>query len=207
MTNQGKTKANPNLSSSEGFLPSREELFVGNYFDSMGIKYTEQFKTPKLEGDSKKFRKIDFKLTNLKVFVEYCGLYNASSANKEEYDKKFWIFVKNDMPSVFLYPHELGFLDYAFHTKILKVMRHAKFKKQFKYKIFKYKLRRYLAIGKGYYFLISLFFGFLYGFFLANSLGVKEEASTFLSYVFLVIFSFYFVQFFINIHKFFFQDN
>ena len=70
--------------------------------------------------------------------------------NKE----KVIVYIKNDLPTIFLYPHELGFLDYAFHNKILKLLKIPKFKNR--KTSFKYKSIRYLSKGKGYLFFISL---------------------------------------------------
>ena len=52
------------------------------------------------------------------------------------------------MPTVIIYPHELGFLDYALHNKILKVLRVPKFNS--KANLFKYKCSRYRSRAKVY---------------------------------------------------------
>ena len=144
---KGKDKTKP-------YLPTSEEFFVKKYFEDRNIKYEAEYTISKLHDDKKAFRKADFYLLKYGVFVEYFGMYNSTKEIRADYDEKVRVYLKNNLPTVILYPHELGFLDYAFHTKILKVLRLAKFKKSSN--LFKYKLNRYLSIGKGYYFFLSL---------------------------------------------------
>jgi hypothetical protein len=134
--------------------PSSEEQFIRNYFSIRGIKYIPEYNTPKLNGDEKSHRRIDFYLPELGVYVEHFGWYNKSKEHRAEYDKKVTVLIKNEYPVVILYPHELGFLDYAFHVKVLKVLRVPKFKNN--YKMFRYKLNRYTSIGKGYFFFLAI---------------------------------------------------
>lgn len=129
----------------------------------MGIKYIAEFKIENLSRDHKSYHKADFYLPKLNIYVEYFGMYNSNKTVREEYNKKAKVYINNNIPTVFLYPHELGFLDYAFHTKILRVLRVHKFKNNFT--TFKYKLSRYLALGKSYLSFSFLSFSFS-GFFI-----------------------------------------
>ena len=129
--------------------PSSEEVYIARYFDDVGIKYEEEKVLPKLKGDEKSYRKVDFYLPKYDIYVEYFGLYNSTKDIRANYDEKVKVYLKNNVPSVFLYPHELGILDYAFHNKILKVMRKEKFKSR--KNIFRYKINRYFEKGKSYF--------------------------------------------------------
>lgn len=183
-------------------LPSSEELYVQNYFDEIHLKYIREYKINNLANDNKNYRVVDFYLPRLNIYVEYFGMYNSTKSVREEYDEKVKIYIKNNIPSVIIYPHELGFLDYAFHNKILKVLRLPKFKN--KMSIFKYKLSRYLSIGKGYLFFMSLISFLLSLFFLTlqNDLIINNI----LFGVFLGFFLVLIIQFLLRVIWVFFYD-
>lgn len=185
--------------------PSKEQLFVQYYLDNRGIKYKTEYRIDNLVGDVKLHRKVDFYLPKLNIYVEYCGWYNKSKKHRTDYDIKANVYFSNDMPSVFIYPHELGFLDYALHNKILKVLRLSKFKKNRKTKIFRYKLSRYLSIGKGYFLFISLVL-----FILSVGFIFQVDESKFNIILFtegLIVSLFFMFLFFRNLVMFFYYDK
>ena len=128
--------------------PSSEEQFIQNYLYLNNIEYISEFKVHNLKDDEKKSRRVDFYLPKLGIYLEYFGWYNKNKKAREDYDEKARVYIKNNMPTVILYPHELGFLDYALHSKILKVSRVTKFKG--KTNLFRYKYNRYLSVAKVY---------------------------------------------------------
>lgn len=135
--------------------PSSEEQFVKNYLEDNDIKYIAEYEIFDLKYDSKKLRRVDFYLPNLGVYLEYFGWYNKSKQVRNDYDEKASIYIKNQLPTVILYPHELGIIDYAFHNKLLKVLRIKKFNK--KNKLARYKLNRYFIKGNPLYLILSFF--------------------------------------------------
>lgn len=146
------------------YSPTSEEFFIERYFYQRSIKYIVQYKTPKLVDDDKAYRIVDFYLPKYGVYVEYFGMYNSTKEIRANYDEKVRVYIKSNLPTVIIYPHELGFLDYAFNTKMLKVLRLEKFKSTTN--LFKYKIKRYMYNGKSQYFFLSLlFFAISYGFF------------------------------------------
>ena len=168
-----RKRAVPNLNT-----PTSEEMYIRNYLEGQRIKYKAEYKLENLFGDDKSYRKVDFYLPRLKVYVEYFGMYNSTKVIRSEYDKKAKVYIKNNLPTIFLYPHELGFLDYAFHTKMLKLLRTKKFRN--KYIMFRYKLSRYLVEGKGYLFIGSLFSLYLALVFAYHNPGITDEANEWL---------------------------
>ena len=128
--------------------PSSEEQFIQNYLYLNNIEYISEFKVHNLKDDKKKSRRVDFYLPKLGIYLEYFGWYNKSKKAREDYDEKAKVYIKNNMPTVIIYPHELGFLDYALHNKILKVLRVPKFNS--KANLFKYKCSRYRSRAKVY---------------------------------------------------------
>ena len=195
-----KTKNKP----STPYSPTSEEMFIRNYLENQGIKYIAEYKLEGLIEDEKNYRIVDFYLPKFKVYVEYFGMYNSTKPIRTEYDKKAKVYIKNSIPTIFLYPHELGFLDYAFHTKMLKLLRTEKFK-DWK-NILRYKLSRYLAEGKGYLFLLSLFSLYLSLVFLFNNPGIKESANDWLFAGFLGASAGIFHRFLLNFRGYFFKD-
>ena len=135
--------------------PSKDELFIRYYLESQNFKLKSEVRLDNLKGDEGySYRLADFFLPRLSIYIEYYGMYNSSKKKRQEYEQKTEVYFKNKIPTVILYPHELGYLDYAFHTKMLKLLRHPKFRNN--WNIFRYKLNRYFNNGKGYFFFLSL---------------------------------------------------
>lgn len=186
------------------FAPTSEEMYIRNYLEEMGIKYKSEYKIENLSGDHKSYRKADFYLPKLKIYVEYFGMYNSTKTVRTEYDKKAKVYINNSIPTVFLYPHELGFLDYAFHTKILRVLRVHKFKNNFT--TVRYKLTRYLVLGKPYLIFLSLLSAFLSLTFLIKDTGLTEDINTMLYGSFIGSFVYCMLSFLRNFYGYFFKD-
>jgi hypothetical protein len=142
--------------------PSSEELFVSAFLRDCGLNFESEVPIYNLMGDTKKYRVADFKLTDLGVYIEYFGQYNATKLKRAEYDKKVDVYIKNNIPTIFIYPHELGFLEYAFHIKMVKLLKLEKF--NFSKKLFKYRLNRFKEnflyssdIGSAFNFSLSVY--------------------------------------------------
>jgi hypothetical protein len=135
-------------------IPSKEESFVQFYLEENGISFKPQIRLYNLKHDEKyAYRDVDFFLPKLGVYVEYYGWYNKSKTHRNDYDLKTKVYIQNNLPTIIIYPHELGFLDYAFHTKMLTLLNYPKFKKLKKTII--YKMNRYFNKGKGYFLFLA----------------------------------------------------
>ncbi len=119
---------------------SSEEQYIEIFLHENRIKFDSEVEIKGLRHDNKSFRRADFLLPRLGIYIEYYGLYNSTKKNRQEYDLKTQVYLKNSIPTVFIYPHELGIIEYAFHVKILRVLKHSKFRKRGK--LFRYKLNR-----------------------------------------------------------------
>lgn len=183
---------------------SNEELYVKDYLDKMGFAYVQEFHVSKLIGDEKSHRRVDFYLENLGIYVEYFGMYNSTKQIRDNYDEKVKVYIKNGLPSIFLYPHELGFLDYAFHTKMLHLLRLNKFKN--KMILFRYKFTRYFKLGKGYLFFSSIFWIYIFVVFLLKESGFNEGMEALMIIVSLIISLYFSFRFLINLIDYFFND-
>lgn len=150
--------------------PSREELFVADYLRDAGISFKSEVELHDLLDDpTKTHRRVDFYLKNLDVYVEYFGLYNSTKERRQEYEEKKRVYFKNRMPSIFLYPHELGIIDYAFHTKMIRLLRHKSIGNR--KHLIRYKLNRLWRygdlgnlIGAGLFFFLFVLFVNMEGF-------------------------------------------
>jgi hypothetical protein len=157
------------------YKPTSGEQYLEDYFIKNDIKYVSQKKIEGLQHDSKKYRVVDFYLPRLNVYVEYYGMYFSGDKYKDEYDIKSKTYINNDLPSLIIYPNELGVLDFVFHTKLLKVMDLEKFN-QSKSKI-RYKFNRYFKHGNPQYLLTSMFWFFLFYIFIkakTEFVGISE---------------------------------
>tara|TARA_B100000795_G_C22744518_1_gene416761 strand:- start:272 stop:871 length:600 start_codon:yes stop_codon:yes gene_type:complete len=182
--------------------PSSEEQFIRNYLDENEIKYIAEYEIYNLKDDKKNSRRVDFYLPRLNIYLEHFGWYNKSKKVREDYDEKARVYIKNSLPTVILYPHELGFLDYALHNKIIKVLRVPKFKNNII--LFRYRLNRYASYGKWYFFPLSYF---VLGLTMFMSSRVNESDASDLIFGFgLATALVFFWLFFRNIIRFFFYN-
>lgn len=182
-----------------------EEKLVEYYLMNSRIKYETQKKIDFLKGDNKKFRVVDFYLPRLNVYVEYFGMYNSTKLIREEYDKKAQIYIKNDVPTVFIYPHELGFLDYSFNSKILSVLRLKKFVKT--KRILRYKLNRFYQKGSLKVLFSTLFFLYLIIVFNSVETGLTDEMNALMILISIVSFLIYFARFLDRLINYFYYDD
>ena len=179
--------------------PTSEELFIANYLDDNNIKYKSEYLLHNLKGDVKTHRRADFYLKNLGIYVEYFGLYNSTKTKREEYDKKAEVYISNGLPTVFLYPHELGFLDYAFDSKIKKLFALDKFRN--KKKEYRYLLNRYFKKGKPFSILIAFVFYNLYIIFENFEVGLSPFLGYLATYSCLVLTLYFTVRFCFDLPK------
>ncbi|WNH13868.1 hypothetical protein [Thalassobellus suaedae] len=190
--------------STNPYNPTKDEKFIEYFLENEGIKFMPQVRINNLKGDEKyAYRDVDFYLPRLKIYVEYYGWYNKSKINRSEYDLKTNVYINNSIPTVIIYPHELGYLDYAFHVKLLKLMRIPKFKNSLA--LFRYKVSRYLYNGKGYFFFLSLL-SFIIG---AAALMQSTHNGGFFFIIYVLGFSIgvgLFVHFLRNLYLIFFKD-
>jgi hypothetical protein len=102
---------------------SEGEKFIEEYFIEERIKYEVQKRIEGLKGDSKTYRDADFYLPRYGVYVEFFGRWNDSKEERERYRKKKDVYFKNRIPCIYLYPENLGILEYVFHYRMKKVLR------------------------------------------------------------------------------------
>lgn len=186
------------ISDSKNHNPTREEEYIKFYLQDNRIHSIEQLVLNNLKGDTKKSRRVDFYLDKLDIYVEYYGLYNSTKAIRNEYDNKTNLYFKNGLATIILYPHELGILDYAFHTKMIKLFKIEKFKNR-KKKLYMYILNRYFRKGRWRSFFISLFWTYLFVVFSKEMVILDESLNALLIIISLILSISYFVDFITDI--------
>ncbi len=186
------------------YKPTSGEQFIENYFIEQNIKYEPQKKIYP-QNDIKNFRKVDFYLPKLNVYVEYHGMYFSGDKYKKDYDIKTQVYINNNYATVVIYPNEIGVLDYAFHSKLKNLLNMEKFKNPKSF--FIYTLNRYLRKGKGFLFFSFIFWAYLFLVFAFYPINLDEGFKAILILTTLTITCYYCVRFFSNIIDYFYYKN
>jgi len=113
------------------------ESYVEQYLIDNEFAYEPEVDINDLKGDyDKSHRRADFYLKRYDVFVEFLGEWN-NPYKREQYNKKKWVFKQNNKACIYIYPDNLGFLDYVFRYRLKEVLKNFKRKG---------KLRRYYSL-------------------------------------------------------------
>lgn len=139
---------------SKSYKPTTGEDFLENFFFESRIKYRTQVKINDLKGDDKNYRIADFYLPRLGFYVEYNGLYNKSKEQRERYDFKTKVLIKNRKPTIFLKPEDLGIIDHVFHSNVKRLFGYEIYYSRWKF--FRYSMNRYFLHGRLEYFFVFL---------------------------------------------------
>lgn len=115
------------------------EIYIYDYLKSEKIKFEPQVKIKDLKNDVANFRTADFYLPNLKVYIEFNGRWNVSKDDRERYRLKKKVYFTNNIPCIYLYPENLGIIDYCFSKRLVEVLKKNNLKKE----LFKYRLNRF----------------------------------------------------------------
>ncbi len=114
---------NPQHHSSEG------EEIIEMYLDDQGIKYQREVEITGLRGDTKSVRRADFYLPWYKVYLEFLGEWNTPKG-REEYHIKKDVYKNNNIPCIYIYPENLGILDFIFRRRLRNELHRYKLKWQ-----------------------------------------------------------------------------
>ena len=117
-------------SSSEG-----EEL-IEEFLGEKIIEFKREVDILNLNYDDAYYRKADFYLPRYKVYIEFFGKYNTEKG-RIKYQKKKEVYEKNRIPCIYIYPDNLGALEFIFKIRLRKELKkypHLKFQR-FKYNI------------------------------------------------------------------------
>jgi len=111
-------------------MPSEGEQFIAEFLDQERIKYITECKISNLKGDEKSYRKADFYLPKYKVYIEFYGQWNQSEEANHRYKEKKRIYKSNNIPCVYLYPENLGIIEYSFQKRMIKELKDLNMRKE-----------------------------------------------------------------------------
>src|SRR3989344_6753685 len=100
---------------------SEGEDLIADFLDEKAIKYERHVQINGLKDDDKLFREADFYLPEYKVYVEFLGMWN-SPEHQQRYRQKMQIYTKNKIPCVYLWPDNLGTLDWILKRRITQAL-------------------------------------------------------------------------------------
>jgi hypothetical protein len=138
-------KQNLNNKESEG------EIYLAHLFKKWGIAFEKQKKIEGLKGDSRSYRVADFYLPKYNVYIEFNGHYRD---HRSQYDEKIKVYKTNKIPCVFLYPENLGFIQFVFDQRIQQVLSECNMIKELK--SYRLKKLRQEGIERILWFIVSL---------------------------------------------------
>ncbi|MEK6935110.1 MAG: hypothetical protein AABW46_04485 [Nanoarchaeota archaeon] len=122
------------------------ENLIADFFEERGIGYVPYKEIKDLKEDDKFFRVSDFYLPDYKVYVEFLGQWNNPN-HKKRYQRKIAIYNANNILCVYLWPNNLGNLDWIIKRRITAAyLKHNKRWLLFKYELFKYIEERGLPV-------------------------------------------------------------
>jgi hypothetical protein len=111
-------------------VPSEGEDFLAEYFDSKSITYERQKKITNLKGDGNHLYRIaDFYIEDYGVYLEFFGLWSNPDF-RLKYNNKRNVYKLNNIPCIYIYPDNLGYIDYIFKRRLLKALHTYNLKKK-----------------------------------------------------------------------------
>ncbi len=138
---------------------SEGEKFISEYFKYSGIDYDCNVKLNDLKYDNKGYREPDFYLPKYKTYVEFNGKWNTSDAEKQRYREKKSVYYKNRIPCVYLFPENLGIIDFVFTNRLINEMK----KHSLKRELLKFQTKRLIDDRGSLFFWILLSIFVLFG--------------------------------------------
>jgi len=128
------------------------EDLIADFLEEKSIEFERYKKINNLNNDDKTFREADFYLPTYKVYIEFLGQWN-NPGEKERYKKKMSVYTKNKIPCIYLWPDNLGTLDWMFKRR----MRATLLKYNKKSTLLRYEFKNYFEKNG----MIILIFGIL----------------------------------------------
>ncbi len=118
---------------------SEGEEIIRLFLEEKGIRFIQEKEISDLEGDYKQYRLADFYLPDYKVFIEFLGRSNLKEG-RSEYNFKKEIYDKNNKPCVYIYPDNLGVLEFIFKRRLRETLK----KHEMKWELFRFNFKSFL---------------------------------------------------------------
>ena len=172
---------NGNSLGTQDFI-SEGEIFIQEFFSEQEIFAEYNKEIDFLKGDSKAFRVSDFYIPRYDLYIEFFGLWNISDDQKARYREKKDIYDKNNIACIYLYPENLGIIEYLFKYRAMKELKDRGKKKHL------FRLRYDIVISKSkvVFLIMAALLGLMIG--TIKDFNNKPRASLFLLCIYLVSF-------------------
>lgn len=101
------------------------ERHIRTTLEQLEIPYEQEKEIKFLEGDLKEFRRADFFLPTMNMYIEFLGGWNASDDVKRDeerrrYKQKKEVYERNNLHCIYIYPHQLHYLTKVIQEGIAK---------------------------------------------------------------------------------------
>jgi hypothetical protein len=111
--------------------PSEGELFISEYLKAKDISFKREVRLNNLKFDENfKYRDADFFLKKYGVYIEFYGRWNNSKEDRVRYRGKKEVYWKNNLPCIYLYPENLGIIDFVFTKRLIVELKNKSLIKQ-----------------------------------------------------------------------------
>lgn len=172
------------------------EKYIAEYFKFSNIKYKTDEKLNNLKNDLKKHREPDFYLPKYNTYVEFNGRWNVSEEEKSRYREKSNVYYKNGVPCVYLYPENLGIIDFVFTNRLIVQLKKHSLKKE----LFRFQLKRFIDDRGSLFFWLLIPIIFLFGDF-----KWEEDYETIILFIAVIVYQLY--RLIIGVNKFFIKNE
>jgi hypothetical protein len=111
--------------------PSEGELFISEYLKFKNISFEREVRLNNLKYDDDfKYRDADFFLKKYGVYIEFNGMWNNTKEDRVRYRVKKEVYRKNILPCIYLYPENLGIIDFVFTKRLIVEFKKRSMNKQ-----------------------------------------------------------------------------
>lgn len=177
--------------------PSEGELFISEYLKFTGITFEREVRLNNLKYDPDyKYRDADFYLKKYGVYIEFNGRWNNSKEDRVRYRVKKEVYRKNNVPCIYLYPENLGIIDFVFTKRLIEELQKKSMTKQLRL----FQLKRFIDNRGGLF--IWLFLSILV---LNGDFTWQENSSTIIAAIGVCLFQVY--RLITGINKFFIKNS
>ncbi len=99
------------------------EICIKEFLTEIGMKYQQQEVIRGLPFDNKTYRVADFYLIKYQIYVEFLGNWNTNEIFRQEYKDKMESYKKNRIPCIYLYPENLGCLEFILDYRLMETLK------------------------------------------------------------------------------------
>jgi hypothetical protein len=131
---------------------SEGEEYILEYFKDERIRFEKEVKIDGLKDDGPAYRVADFYLPDYGIYLEFFGQWHHSEENRNRYNQKKNSYFHNGIPCIYIYPDNLGILEFIFPKRLEKTLKIHNLNKQ----LFRWRLIKSLKENTGNFLAFAL---------------------------------------------------